>query len=98
MKIFFERSGGFAGLIMTTSIDTETLSSTEANQVCQMVEAADFFNLPATIASPSQPDRFHYQITVEEGDRQHTIQFGESAMPDRLPPLVDWLLERCKQD
>ncbi|KAM3102112.1 protealysin inhibitor emfourin [Phormidesmis sp. 146-20] len=96
MKISFERSGGFAGLIMTTSIDTETLSPTEANQVCQMVEAADFFNLPTTIAAP-QPDRFHYQITIEERDRLHTIQIDESVMPDRLSPLIEWMTETARR-
>jgi hypothetical protein len=97
MRILFERTGGFAGLIMTTTIDTNTLSPTEANQVRQMVEAADFFNLPATIASTSQPDRFHYQMTVEESDRHHTVQIDESVMPDRLSPLVEWMTEAARR-
>jgi hypothetical protein len=95
MKISFERSGGFAGLILATAIDTQTLSSAESEQIHQIMDV-DFFGLPKADSS-SQPDRFHYQITVEEGDRQHTVEFGESTMPDSLRPLVDWMLERCKQ-
>ncbi|NJR50895.1 MAG: hypothetical protein HC780_16305 [Leptolyngbyaceae cyanobacterium CSU_1_3] len=97
MRVLFERTGGFAGLVMTATIDTATLLPPEANQVCQLVAAADFFNLPATIASPSQPDRFQYQITIEEGDRHHTVQVDESVMPDRLSPLVEWMLEAARR-
>ena len=82
---------------MTASINTETLSPVEEDQIRQMVEVADFFNLPATIASPSQPDRFHYQITIEEGDRSHIVEFDESVMPDRLSPLVDWMTEAARR-
>ncbi len=98
MQITFERSGGFAGLITTTTVDTATLPPAQANQIRLMVEAANFFQLPTTIAPDNQPDRFQYQITVQEGSQQHTVTVGESTMPGTLRPLIDCLMEAARKN
>ncbi|MGA7932970.1 MAG: protealysin inhibitor emfourin [Kovacikia sp.] len=97
MRISFERSGGFAGISLTTTVDTATLTPAEGSQLRQVVEVADFFLLPAEIPSPAQPDRFQYRLTVEEGNRHHTVTMGESAVPGTLRPLLDWLLNAARQ-
>jgi hypothetical protein len=96
MRIVFERSGGFTGMIVTTTVDTAILSPMERSTLHSLVEAADFFRLPGAIASPAQPDRFQYQITVEDGDRQHTVILGEAAVPGTLRPLLDWLMDAIR--
>lgn len=94
MRISFERTGGFAGISRTTTVDTATLPPEEANQLRQLVEAADFFHLPATITPPTpQPDRFQYQLTVEENGQQHTVRVSEQAAPDALRRLLEWLMD-----
>lgn len=98
MLITFERSGGFAGLITTTTVDTTTLPAAEANQIRNLVKAANFFQLPATIASDNQPDRFQYQLTVQEGTQQHSVTVGESTMPSTLRPLIDCLMAAARQN
>ena len=98
MRISFERTGGFAGMRLTTTVDTATLPPEEANQLRQLVEAADFFHLPATITSPSpQPDRFQYRLTVEENGQQHTVRVSEAAAPDALRPLIEWLMDAARR-
>lgn len=97
MQISFERSGGFIGVPMSITLDTATLPADDAAQLSRLVEAADFFNLPANIPSRSaQPDRFQYKVTVWMGDRQHTVSAGESAVPGTLKPLLDWLIEAIR--
>lgn len=92
MRISLERSGGFIGIPMTTTVDTDTLPMAEVAQLRQWVDAAHLDRLPAQIASPNnQPDRFQYQLTVEDKGQRHTVAFGESAMPRELQPLVNWL-------
>jgi hypothetical protein len=91
MQVSFERSGGFANIPLSVSVNTEMLPSDQAVQLRQWVEAAQFFDLPTSLMSSGQPDRFQYQITVEEGDRQHSVSVSESAMPESLKPLVRWL-------
>lgn len=92
MKIQFERSGGFAGMLLNTTIDSSDLPPEEARALQAELEAADFFNLPAKIDDRSRgADRFQYRITVEEKDRRHTVEFGEAAAPPNLQPLVERL-------
>jgi hypothetical protein len=97
MRISFERSGGFAGMLMNVSIDTTKLPPVEASQVKSLVEAADFFQLPEAIASSAQPDRFQYHLTVAEKKRKHSITVSESCIPGNLKPLVDWLMDAARR-
>lgn len=97
MRIAFERSGGFAGMLMSVSIDTTKLAPTEANQVRSLVEEAKFFQLPEAIANASQPDRFQYHLTIAEKKRQHSVVVGESSLPGSLKPLVDWLMDAARR-
>ncbi len=91
MQITFEQSGGFAGLIRTKSIDTATLLPSDAQQVQRLIEAADFFRLPDSIEAEAQPDRFQYQITIEDDDRHHSVEVSETNIPPTLRPLLEWL-------
>ncbi len=92
MKIDFERTGGFAGMKLQTTIRTETLSPEQAAELHALVAAADFFRLPAVIVTPGPaPDQFHYRVTVTEGLRRHTIQTTDSAAPAALRSLLERL-------
>ena len=98
MRISFERSGGFAGITMKTAVDEKDLAPDEAQELRQLVEETDFFNSPGKIMSRSpQPDRFQYELRLEEKGRQHTVTMTEEAMPAKLKPLVKWLMEKCRQ-
>lgn len=89
MKIIAKKTGGYAGLSEVTNIDTadETkLSSAEAKNIEQMVKNIGFFNLPPTTPSETVgADLFHYEITVIDGERQHTVVFDDSDSPETLP-------------
>ena len=98
MRISFERSGGFAGIAMKTAVDEEDLAPGEAQKLRQLVEQADFCNSPGKITSRSpQPDRFQYELRLEEKGRQHTVTMSEEVMPAKLKPLVNWLMEKTRQ-
>lgn len=96
MRVTFERSGGFAGLIVTTSLDTATLPASEADQLQQLVQSANFFGLPAEIPATPQPDRFQYEITIADGKQQHTVRVGETSVPQSLRPLLNWCMEKAR--
>jgi hypothetical protein len=97
MQITVERSGGFTGMPLTSSIDTAHLPPEQATHLRHLVETADFFHLPTTLSAPAQPDRFEYEVTVQEGDRKHTVTFGEAAMPEQLRPLLIWVMAVAHQ-
>ena len=97
MHISFERSGGITGMPVTIAIDTDSLSSDEVSQLCQLVDNSGFFELPTATTEPGQPDRFQYKVIIREGDRQHTVKIGETAINNKLKPLLDWLIAAARQ-
>ena len=97
MHISFERSGGITGMPVTIAIDTDSLSSDEVSQLCQLVENSGFFELPTAPTELIQPDRFQYKVIISEGDRQHTVRISETAVNNKLKPLLDWLIAAARQ-
>ncbi len=92
MHIDFIRSGGFSGLRLTVSIDVEQLAGDEAANVRKLIDQAGFFNLPARLdAGMKGADRFEYKVSITAVDRTHTVVMSESAVPDRVQPLIDHL-------
>ncbi|MGR9086317.1 MAG: protealysin inhibitor emfourin [Gammaproteobacteria bacterium] len=94
MHVTIQRTGGFAGIPFTKELDADSLPQDEANRLRQMVETADFFRLPSVIPFAPQPDRFQYQIIIEQGGKKHRVTVNEAAIPFELKPLLNWLLER----
>ena len=98
MRIQFERTGGFAGIRLACTVDTETLSPEEARQVSKWVEAAKLFDLPEQPADARQTvDQFHYKLVVELQGRQQSIRTTETDAPEDLQPLLEWLTEKARR-
>lgn len=91
MIIFFERTGGFAGIRMKTTVDTDELPPHEANPLKDMIYNANFFDLPEEMTSHSGADRFYYRLTIQDGSRSHTVEMSGSSVPDDLQPLLQEL-------
>jgi len=92
MRINFERTGGFMGMRLAVEVQTERLTSTEAEELETLVESARFFDLPAILKPQTgSADRFQYKLTVERGDQFHTVETSESAAPENLQPLIERL-------
>lgn len=89
MRIYFERSGGFAGMRLAATVDSSALDAVEIAQLTQEIEEAGFFDLPPRIEpTGGGVDRFEYRIFVAYEEREATVEFGEAAVPDSLRPLV----------
>jgi hypothetical protein len=98
VQVSFGRSGGFAGVMMTATADTDTLAPTDAAHLRSLIEAADFFRLtPVMTGTTTRPDRFQYEITVTDGDRHHSVTVSESNVPSTLRPLLDWMQDAARQ-
>jgi hypothetical protein len=92
MRIEFERTGGVAGMRVSATIDTDSLSEDQTKKLVELVEASDFFN----VAVPSQrsaggTDRFQYTISISAEGRERTIGVGEASSPESLRPLLQQL-------
>lgn len=98
MIIRFERSGGFAGLSLQATLDSETLAPEEKQSLHHLVEAASFFELPGIISDPcGGADRFTYRLMIEAGGKCHAIEVSEAAMPEGLLPLIQRLIVLTRQ-
>jgi len=87
--IIFERTGGFAGITQRAVIDTASLNPEERQALEALLEQAGFFDLPPRMAREGEGvDRFQYLVTIEHGDRKHTVMLSEEAMPESLQPLM----------
>ncbi|HEV8360833.1 MAG TPA: protealysin inhibitor emfourin [Candidatus Thermoplasmatota archaeon] len=97
MRVRLERTGGFAGLQGSASVDAGELPPADAARLEQLVRDARFFDLPAMLkdAGPAR-DRFQYRLTVEQGDRTHTISVDEGAAPGPIRALVEFVQASAK--
>jgi hypothetical protein len=101
MKVYLERSGGFAGMVTSTTLDTQTLPSNEAHEIQNLIENSHFFELPSQSPQSSKTkkgaaDYFTYKITVQEDKREHSVQLNDINMQPTIKPLIDFLI-RHKQ-
>jgi hypothetical protein len=95
MRVQFQMSGGigyFPGLAASRTIDADALSEEDRRALKQLVEDAQFFELPARTAAPrGAADYQTYEITVEDGGRQHTVVFSDPVTQPAVKQLVDRL-------
>jgi hypothetical protein len=92
MRIDFERTGGFAGIRLAGSFDTDTLPADQAGTLQSLIAEAHFFELPAQIPAPPQAaDQFHYHVTIEAKGKRHTVDVGEGSASPALQALLQQL-------
>jgi hypothetical protein len=98
MNIHLERSGGFAGLRQSSDLESSQLSQEEGDELNRLVETSGFFDLPAEVrATAPGADRFQYKLTVNDGARTHTVALDEAAVPERLRPLLNWVISKVRK-
>ena len=96
MKIWFEQSGGLAGITISSSVDTNSLPSTQREMIERIVSSTSFFNLASRISPPrGSADFLHYVIKVEDRTGSHTVEFTDLSMVSELKPLVKFMREKA---
>jgi hypothetical protein len=95
-KIFFERTGGFMGRKVTATIDLSDVSEELAKLLNDLIDEADFFELPSDLTKPAMPDAFTYNITVSSEERQHSVRVSDTTAPDNLRPLLEELSKQAR--
>jgi hypothetical protein len=101
MKIYFERSGGFAGISITTMVDIHSLPPDEAHKIQSMIDnAKEFFDLkksPPLLPPKRAADYFKYKVTIETEQKKYTIETNDITMPSELRPLISYLIDKVKK-
>src|SRR6476619_3767975 len=98
MRLRLIRTGGAAGMRLSTTVDTQSLRAGDAQHIEELVRAADVFRLRSdSIADTTLRDHYQYELCVEEGRKEHTITVTEFAVPASLRPLVDELVKYARK-
>ena len=95
-KIFFERTGGFMGRKVSLTIDLDDLPAEQVDLLDELLDEADFFELPSDLTKSVMPDAFTYNITVSSETRQHSVRVGDATIPDDLRPLLEELSRQAR--
>lgn len=90
MKITIVRTGGIAGIRAQLG-PVDTLELGAGGQIVRKVQEIDFFELPEELSKRGRPipDGFSYAMTVDDGDRQHTVRYGDDSEPAARTPLFE---------
>lgn len=93
MKISIVRGGGLAGMVTQTSLDADDLTGPDAATLRAKVNQAAVLgpNRPGTPSGPPQPDRFSYELTVEDDDRRQTLRLRDQDLSPELRNLITWV-------
>ncbi len=93
-RIRYERTGGFAGMRISTDLKADDLSEEHASQISELLDDLDFAELPEQITGEgAMPDRFTYTITVETTKWEHTVTTGDASASEKMQELLQ-LLDR----
>ena len=95
-KIFFERTGGFMGRKVSVTIDLDDLPAEQVELLDELLDNADFFELPPDLTKAAMPDSFTYNITVSSVERQHSVRVSDATAPDDLRPLLEELSKQAR--
>lgn len=90
MRVRIVRGGGIAGVRTETSLDDANLAPVDAQELRSHGEAAQVFDLPETMTGgeSTHPDRFTYEVTVSDGDRERRLQRREQDLSPQLRDLI----------
>ena len=91
--VSLERSGGFTGQRLTSSIETDELPDAERAEALQALERLVSAQPAASSAARSQP---LYRLTVHRPSGRQVVEVFESEVPAGLRPLLTALVRRAR--
>lgn len=97
LTVTFRRTGGlFAGNVLTASVSLRDLDQAQRADLQHHLDQADLAALAER--SPIRgagADTYQYDIVVDDGARRSQVVVAQTAVPDSLRPLIDWLEQRA---
>ncbi|MGC5013499.1 protealysin inhibitor emfourin [Streptosporangium sp. DT93] len=92
MKVSIVRGGGIAGLVTVTTADSASLAPHEVAELRARVErAVPAGEPPPTPPATARPDRFDYELTVEDEDGTRTVRASEGTLSAPLRALISYV-------
>lgn len=101
MRVQLKTEGGlahFPGLSAPVIIESSVLPDAEAQTLESLVEAVQFFALPAQFSASRRgaADVRHYTITIEDKGQSHTVRVVEPVDNPDMQRLLGYLQEQAQ--
>jgi len=92
-RVKFERTGGFAGIRLTSDFRLDELPEDQARILTELLDGMNFDKLPKHLGvASSLADGFTYEITVETKGWKNTVTLSEGgSLPDKMDSLLELL-------
>ena len=94
VQVKFRRSGGFAGIDMTATVDASELPAEQAEMLTRLMTHGHV--APAAGGAPGAADQFSYDVTLHDGQRSRTLHWTEADVPEEVKPVLASLTVRAK--
>lgn len=95
MRVRFQQSGGYAGLIKGCDFDTESLPPEEARVLNSLVKKSNIKGNQKLITRDAR-DLRTYSITIEKNEESNSISFDDMTVPKEVQELLSFLESRAK--
>lgn len=92
-RLEFSRTGGFAGLTLSTEVER---GDPQLAEVSGMLDGVDVPALDSTAAT-SPADRFTYLLVLETVETRYELSCGEHELPEPFRPVVRLLVDRARR-
>ncbi|HEY2762637.1 MAG TPA: protealysin inhibitor emfourin [Pseudonocardiaceae bacterium] len=95
--VSFRRTGGlFAGNVLVTSVSADDLDDAQQETLRRYLGQADLEVLAGrSPITGSGADTYQYTIAVDDGAKRSEVTVTQTAVPDNLRPLIEWLEQRA---
>jgi hypothetical protein len=94
MKLRFDQSGGYAGLLKGCEIDTTDLPPEKAKELEELVKASNLST--GEFLSKSSRDLHQYEITINDGGTKTSVVFDDESIPQSAQGLISYLKKCAK--
>jgi len=95
MKVTFNQSGGFAGLVKGCELDTATLAPDAARELERLIRGSGLSSSVKRLSDTAR-DLHQYEITIEDSDGKVELLFDDSTVPQSASPLLGFLKKHTR--
>jgi hypothetical protein len=95
MLVSLERSGGFTGRRVTSSVDTDDPSVAQMSDALRALDELAAAPPATPGGGASQP---HHRLTIHRASGQQVVDVVESQIPAALRPLLSELMRRARAE
>ena len=92
VQVGFRRTGGLAGITIGVDTDTDELSPAQSDLIRALLASPEN---PLT-TDPAAPDRFTYELRIDDGPHRRVLRWQETEVPDDVRSLIAELTSRSR--